>query len=34
MFGVYRADSADVDRDKVHATVSDMASKFFDHNLR
>jgi predicted dienelactone hydrolase len=34
MLGPYCADTADVDRDKVHAAVSDMALKFFDHNLR
>jgi predicted dienelactone hydrolase len=32
--GVYCADEAGVDRDKVHATVSGMAVKFFDRTLR
>jgi predicted dienelactone hydrolase len=32
--GVYCADAVGVDRDKVHAIVSGLAVKFFDHNLR
>ncbi|WP_158944543.1 dienelactone hydrolase family protein [Granulicella sp. S190] len=32
--GVYCADAAGVDREKVHATVTSMAVKFFDQNLR
>jgi predicted dienelactone hydrolase len=31
--GVYCTDAAGVDRDKIHATVSGMAVRFFDHNL-
>jgi predicted dienelactone hydrolase len=32
--GVYCGDAAGVDREKVHATVSGMAVKFFDKNLK
>jgi hypothetical protein len=31
---VYCADAKGVDRDKVHATVADMAVSFFNRNLR
>jgi len=33
-FGVYCGDAVGVDREKVHVTVSAMAVKFFDKNLR
>jgi hypothetical protein len=31
---VYCGDAAGVDREKAHTTVSEMAVKFFDKNLR
>jgi hypothetical protein len=32
--GIYCGDAAEVDRDKVHATVSQLAVEFFDKTLR